>query len=493
MADSKKNSKKKDAEIQRLMPQAEEIEGSVLGAMMMNLEAFGKAYELIDDDCFYKRQNKLVFLAMRSLFNENKPIDPLTVAEKLREMGKMDEVGGAYYLTELTDMVSFPASIIQYAETLREKSILRRLISLAGDIADDCYLAQTNAYNLLDKTQERLFQLSFRRDQRGFQHIEPIISDTFKMIDKFHTKKGIIWGVETGYTKLDALTTGFHQGDFIVLAGRPSMGKTALALNIAAKVAGDGLPVGFFSLEMNAQMIGYRILCAEARVDSYLVRTGRLPQEEWPNLTEMGARLSEIPLYIDESSNLSILELRSRARRLAVEKGVQLIIVDYLQIMQPPPEAENQQQGVATISRQLKSLAKELNIPVIALSQLSRAAVQREGDAVPRLEHLRDSGAIEQDADVVMFIHRPAQLKAGKEEEMDPKELRKTDIIVAKQRNGPTGKVPLVFLREYARFDNPTGHEDEEKPEDKKKKKPSKKTQKKPDDDTGEEKRDEPY
>ena len=471
MAEQNKASKK-EAEHQRLPPQALELEGTVLGSMMLDTSAFGKAIELLDADCFYNRANKLVFLAMCSLNDANQPIDMHSVAEKLKEMGKIDEIGGSYYLTQLTEMVSFPTSVVHYSETLREKALLRKLISISGDIAEDCFLPQTGAYDLLDRAQERLFEVASRRDQRGFQHIEPILSHTFEIIEGFHSRKGLVTGLHTGFDDLDALTSGLQPSEFIVLAGRPSMGKTAFALNVAVKVAGDGNPVGFFSMEMNSQMIGYRVLCSEARVDSHKVRTGRLPDPDWQKLSDIASRLSVTPFHIDDSSNLSILELRARARRLAKDKEVALIVVDYLQIMQPPPQSESQQQAIASISRQLKGLAKELNVPVLVLSQLSRAVETRGGDKRPQLSDLRDSGAIEQDADVVMFIWRPSQYKTGQEDEMDDEDKNKAEIIVAKQRNGPTGKINLVFKREYARFDNvehhPGGEETEGKPAEKK-------------------------
>jgi replicative DNA helicase len=290
--------------------------------------------------------------------------------------------------------------------------------------------------------------------------------ETFEIIEKFHERKGSVTGIATGFDRLDSLTSGLQSGEFIVLAARPSMGKTALALNIARNVAMESkYPVGFFSLEMNAQMVGYRMLCSEARLDSHAVRKGELKDAEWTKLSTVAGALAEIPIYIDDSSNLSILELRARARRLAAEKRVGLIIIDYLQIMQPPPDAESQQQAMATISRQLKGLAKELNVPVMVLSQLSRAVETRGGDKKPQLSDLRDSGAIEQDADVVMFIWRPSQYRVG-DEDIEPEEEHKAEVIVAKQRNGPTGKIPLIFNREYARFDNIT-HIEGEPEEDK--------------------------
>lgn len=462
MAERKKKDEQREPEFQRLPPQAVEVEQNVLGAMMLDTEAFGRAVEILDEHCFYKPAHQMIYSAMRKLFNDTQPIDMLTVAERLKSMGRLEEAGGAYYLTELTEMVSSPASVEYYANLLLEKAILRRLISTSTDIIDESYRPDTRAPELLDKAQERLFELVSRRDRRGFQPIEDIMSDTLETIELYHQRKGEVTGIATGFKDLDSLTSGLQRTEFIVLAARPSMGKTALALNIARNVAVEGgRPVGFFSLEMNAQMLAYRLLCAESRLNSHKLRTGKLKENEWERLGGTAEAISSLPIYIDDSSNLSVLELRSRARRLAAEKGVDengkrrlgLIVIDYLQIMQPPPEADSQQQAIASISRSLKALAKELEVPVLAVSQLSRAVETRGGDKRPQLSDLRDSGAIEQDADVVMFVYRPSQYRVG-QDELDEEELRKAEVIVSKQRNGPTGKIDLIFNREYARFDN---------------------------------------
>lgn len=420
--------------------------------MLIDVSAFGKAAEMLDDACFYKTANRYIFQAMTKLFSENQPIDPVTVSERLKQMGLLEDAGGSYYISELAGMVSSPAGVEYYAQILKEKAVLRSLISSSTEIIDESYRPETKAFDLLDKAQEQLFELASLKHRRGFQELESVMHETFEIIEKYHERKGMVTGVATGYEKLDEKTSGFQKGDFIVLAARPSMGKTALALNIAAKVAGDKTPVGFFSLEMNSQILAYRLLCSEARVDSHKVRTGRLKDADWSILSTIAGSLSGIPLYIDDSSNLTILEVRSRARRLAAEKGLGLLIIDYLQIMQPPPEAESQQQAIASISRQLKGLAKELNIPVLVLSQLSRA-VESRGDKKPQLSDLRDSGAIEQDADIVLFIWRPAQYKPG-DKEISDEERCQAEVIIAKQRNGPTGSIELIFNDEYARFDN---------------------------------------
>lgn len=453
MAEKKKN-QKREPEFDRTPPHSEELEQSVLGAMMMNPTAFGKAVELLDENSFYKPAHKHIFLAMSLLFQQNSPIDMMTVTEQLKAMGMLEEVGGGYYITQLTDMVSSTASVEHYSKILLKKSILRHLISVSGDTIDESYRPDTNADELLDKAQERLFELSSRGKRRGFQPIDDVMHDTFEMLEKFHQRKGAVMGLRTGFEDLDALTSGLQISDLIIIASRPSMGKTAFALNIAYNVAlEEEIPVGFFSLEMNSQMLAYRMLCSASGIDSHRVRTGRLNDPEWHKLGQFADAMTKLPIYIDDNANLSVLEVRARARRLAAEKEVGLIVVDYLQIMQPPPDAESQQQAVAAMSRQLKGLAKELNVPIVVLSQLSRAVEVRGGLKKPQLSDLRDSGAIEQDADVVMFIWRPAMYKIG-EDEIDDEEAHKAEIIVAKQRNGPTGKIDLIFNREFARFDN---------------------------------------
>ena len=455
MAEKKiKDAKAKEPEFQRLPPQAVEVEQAILGAMMLDVEAFGRAVESLDSSSFYRPAHRMIFEAMLALFQDSQPIDVVTVAEKLRNQTLLEDVGGEYYLAELVDGVSSPSNVEYYAGILQDKSILRRLITANTEVIDESYRPQTRAVDLLERAQESLFEIASGRDQQGFRHMEPVIHETFEMLEEFHKRKGLVTGIATGFSKIDELTSGFQKSEFIVLAARPSMGKTALALNMAHHIAAESkLPVAFFSLEMNAQMLAYRILCSHTRLDSHKVRTGRLKDDEWGRLSFAAGELAELPIYIDDSASLSVLELRARARRLALKNELGAIFIDYLQIMAPPPETENQQQAVASISRSLKALAKELNVPVIAMSQLSRAVESRGGDKKPQLSDLRDSGAIEQDADMVLFIWRPAQYKTG-DDDVKPDDEHHAEVIVAKQRNGPTGKVELVFNREYARFDN---------------------------------------
>ena len=453
MAEAKKE-KITDPEIQRLQPHSEELEQIVLGAMMLDEEAFGKAVDWLEEGNFYNSNHRLIFKAMVSLFDKSVAIDPLTAAEELKSMQCLDEVGGAYYLSQLTNMVSSTVSVEHYSQILVKKSILRRLISVSGLTIDDCFRPGADAHDMLDKAQERLFELASRGDRRGFAQLEPIMHDTMGMLEEFHKKKGKLMGLGTGFTEIDDMTSGFQNGDLIIIAARPSMGKTAFALNIGFNAAHrEDVPIGIFSLEMSAQMLGYRMLCSAARIDSNDVRRGRLKSKEWTELAKYADALSKLPIYIDDTASLSVLELRARARRLAVERGVKMLIVDYLQIMEPPAGEKNVVQAVAAQSRALKGLAKELNIPVVVLSQMSRAIMKRD-EKTPQLSDLRDSGAIEQDADVVMFISRPIMEKIGDENEFDEGDRRKAEIYISKQRNGPTGKINLVFNREYARFDN---------------------------------------
>lgn len=453
MAEAKKE-KISDPEIQRLQPHSEELEQIVLGAMMLDEEAFGKAVDWLDGSNFYNSNHKLIFKAMISLFDKGIAIDPLTVAEELKSMQCLDEIGGAYYLSQLPNMVSSTVSVVHYAQILMKKSILRRLISVSGQTIDECFRPDADAHDMLDKAQERLFELALRGDRRGFEHIKPVMHNTMGMLEEFHKKKGKLMGLATGFTEIDDMTSGLQAGDLIIIAARPSMGKTAFALNIGFNVAHqEDAPVGIFSLEMSAQMLGYRMLCSAARIDSNDVRRGRLKPKEWAELAQYADALSKLQFYIDDTASLSVLELRARARRLVLEKNIKLLIVDYLQIMEPPAGEKNVVQAIAAQSRALKTLAKELHIPVIVLSQMSRAIMKRD-EKTPQLSDLRDSGAIEQDADVVMFISRPVMEKIGDEDSMDEPDRRKAEIYISKQRNGPTGKINLVFNREYARFDN---------------------------------------
>jgi len=438
----------------RVPPHADEAEISVLGAMMLDKEAVSKALQHLDHTAFYKDSHQLIFRAMMDLFNDSQPIDQVSVIDRLKRMKQLEKAGGAYYITGLVESTPSSANVEYYAKIVLEKSILRKLIISATDIQSEAYEAKEPAFDILDAAEQRIFALSESRLKAGFKNFSDVLTQTFEHIDSIHQKKFHTTGVPTGIIGLDDLTSGFQNGDLVILAGRPSMGKTALALSIARNSAVEyGVPVGIFSLEMADYQLAMRLLCAEAKVDSHAVRTGKLPQDQWRRLSEKTGRLAKAPIYIDDSPALSMMEIRAKARRLKAEHDVQMIILDYLQLVKGH-RAESRQQEITEISRNLKALAKELSVPVLALSQLSRAVENRAGDHRPQLSDLRESGAIEQDADVVMFIYRPVVYKRRLNEEVTLEDERKAEIIVAKQRNGPTDTVNIVFIDKYARFEN---------------------------------------
>jgi replicative DNA helicase len=439
----------------RVPPQALEAEMAVLGSMMIDNDCIGRIIELLDVTYFYRTNHRYIYNSALQLYERNEPIDLITLSEELKKQKLLEKVGGSYYLTELTETVASSANVEHHARIVLEKYLLRKLIEEAADIAKRCYEAEEEVYDILDRSEQQIFRLSEKRLRKGFQHIKPIMHEAFDSIEKFHERKGTVTGVATGFTKLDELTSGLQPSELIIVAGRPSMGKTAFSLNIARNVAVDTQsPVAFFSLEMSERQLALRLLCAEARVDAHNVRTGRLAENEWQKLSTCVGRLTEAPVYIDDTPGMGILELRAKARRLKKEKDIGLVVVDYLQLMQGPRNIESRQQEISLISRSLKGLSKELDVPVIALSQLSRAVEMRGGERRPMLSDLRESGAIEQDADVVLFIYRPEFYL--KEEEVKMKQLEgKAEVIIGKQRNGPVGTVHLSFVKRWARFENP--------------------------------------
>ena len=438
----------------RLPPQAVEVEQAVVGAILLDGDAIGRVVESLLPHDFYKAAHRRIYEAAVELFERNEPVDIATVAEILQRRNTLDEVGGRVTLIELSESVATSANIEYHARIIREKSILRRLIRTSTDIVSDCYHSTEEVSELLDKAERNIFAISEQQTRQDFILMSDILPHTFDEIEEFHRRGGRITGIATGFNELDTLTAGLHKGDLIIVAGRPSMGKTALALNMAEHVAiREDIPVGIFSLEMSKEQLALRMLCSLARINSHALRTGRLRTDEWPRLSAATGPLSEKKIYIDDSAGLSVLEMRAKARRLKAQRDLGLIVVDYLQMMRGGANMENRQQEISLISRSLKGLAKELNIPVIALSQLSRAPEQRGGDRRPQLADLRESGAIEQDADVVIFIYRPERYDIKKDNEGRSVE-NVAEIIVSKQRNGPTGVVRLTFLKEYVRFDN---------------------------------------
>ena len=443
-----------DISLRKLPPYHEEAEQYVLGACLLSSDAIARTLELLDENDFYKTSHRKIFAAMARLFEADEPIDVLTLAERLRKDNELEEAGGLDYLDFLESLVPTAAAITHHARIVREKRILRDLIETATEIVSHSYDDTEEADTILDRAEQSIFQISERKSKRSFFSIKEVVKSNFDAIEQLFEKPGMVTGVETGFTELDQLTSGFQPSDLIIVAGRPSMGKTSFALDIARFVATRrNLPVGIFSLEMSKEQLGIRLLCSEARVNSVKLRTGYLAQSDWPNLTSAAGRLSEAPIFIDDSADLSTLDLRARARRLMAEHPLSLIVIDYLQLMHGRSTAESRQLEISEISRGIKALAKELNVPVVALSQLSRA-VENRTDKRPLLSDLRESGSIEQDADVVMFIYRDEVYHN------DSPDMGKAEILVRKQRNGPIGDIKLAFLKDFTRFENLSRFED---------------------------------
>jgi len=439
-------------------PQSVDAEQQVLGSILKDPNAISIVLETLNsEEHFYIPRHRLIFRATINLFEKGNPCDITTVADELEKMGQLEKIGGRYYLIELVDGVVSTGHITAHANIILEKSVLRRLINASNDIVKECYDQEDDATDILDKAEQSIFSISESRLRKGFTPLSQLLPRSFEQIENFQDSRGGLVGVQTGFTGLDALTAGLHGGDFIVVAGRPSMGKTALALNIAEYVAVEQkVPVGIFSIEMSESQVALRFLCGRAKVSQHQLRTGRLRDAEWKQLSYASGPLSEAQIFIDDSATLSTLEMRAKARRLKAQYNIGLLIVDYIQMIHGTARAENRQQEMAMISRSLKSLAKELSIPVVVCSQLSRMVELRGGDKRPQLSDLRESGAIEQDADVVMFVYRP-EFYLSHLDDNDPERIRvagKAEIIVAKQRNGPTGLVTLTFLKNFVRFEN---------------------------------------
>ncbi len=446
---------------ERLPPQAVEAEQSVLGSMLLSKEAIGKAVELLDESCFYRVEHQQIFQAIVGLYDANKPVDLITLTQELKKRRKLKEIGGRVYLMGLLESTPTAANLEYYARIVLEKATLRKLADVSTGIVTECYQPQVEADSLLDKAEQQIFNLSESRMRGGFVHIGEILPHTFEAIEEFHKREGFVTGIPSGFKELDSLTSGFQKSDLVIIAGRPSMGKTALSLSIAQYVAiKEKLPVAIFSLEMSKSQLVQRMLCSEARVDSHLLRTGRLPNRDWPRLSIAVGPLSEAPLFIDDTPAIGVLEMRAKARRLKSSQNIGMVILDYLQLMQGPKGAENRQQEISTICRSLKGLAKELDVPVVALSQLSRQVEVRGKEHRPQLSDLRESGAIEQDADLVLFIYRPEVYGILQDRKGNPLQGI-AEIIIGKQRNGPTGSVKLAFIDEYAKFENPAFVEEE--------------------------------
>lgn len=443
-------------------PQSLEAEQAVLGAIMKDSEAINSVLDVFESPMhMYHRRHQTVFSVCIDLYNRSEAIDITTVSEELIKLGQLDQAGGRVYLVDLVESIASTANVASHANIILEKSLLRRMINTSNEIARSCYTLEQPVNELLDRAETDIFEISEMRLKHGFIEFKGLVKQALESIDQMSLEDGGLQGLSTGYPRIDEMTLGMHKGELIIIAGRPSMGKSALALNIAESLATKSKKrVGVFSIEMSKEQLVFRMLCGRAKLNQQKLRSGKLKQEEWPRLTIAGNVLSEAPIYIDDSPTLSPLELRAKARRLKKQHNIDLIIVDYLQLMHSHSRQENRQQEIAMISRSLKALAKEIDIPVIAISQLSRQVEQRGKERIPQLSDLRESGAIEQDADVVMFVYRP-EFYLTREERMEEQgksaeetKLGKAQIIIAKQRNGPTGTIDLVWLGEFARFEN---------------------------------------
>ncbi len=437
----------------RIPPQDVEAEKAVLGAMLLDKHAVSPAIELLQPDYFYSTANEKIFGAILDLYARNVEIDVITLREELRRTAHLENIGGSAYLNELVSSVVSSANVEAHAQIVAEKYMLRSLITTMSQNVQKCFDNREDAFGLIDEIERDIFRVSEARLKKAVVPLQQALVKTMEVLERIHGSKGGVTGVPTGFTDLDAMTGGLQKSDMIIIAARPSVGKTAFALSIARNSAVKyGVPTAIYSLEMSQQQLLIRLLAAEARVDAHALRTGTLPEEKWAYISTRIHKLAPAPIFIDDTPALSILELRARARRLKSEHDIGLIIVDYLQLMQGPAKAESREREISMISRNLKVLAKELDIPVIALSQLRRS-VEERNDKRPILSDLRESGALEQDADVVIFIHRPELY--GIETYPDGESTAGVaEVMISKQRNGPTGEVKLTFIRQYARFED---------------------------------------
>ncbi len=446
-----------DIQSHRLPPQNLEAEMSVLGGVLLENEALNRALEHLTTSDFYREGHRKIFAALLSLADKSEPADLVTLTAELKARGELDDVGGGDYLATLVDYVPTAANIVYYCKLVKEKALARKLIEVSTDIATSGYEGG-DMEEILDRAEKSIFEISENRSRPSFFPVRDILKDTFKAIEKLYERKELITGVPTGYHDLDKMTAGLQPSDLIIVAGRPSMGKTAFALNLieyATSNADNPVPAVIFSLEMSKEQLVQRMLCSLAKVDAGRLRTGHLGESDWPKLTMAAGQLNETELFIDDTPAISVLELRSKARRLKAEHGLGMIVVDYLQLMRGS-NPENRQQEISEISRSLKALAKELSVPVVALSQLNRSLESRT-DKRPMMADLRESGAIEQDADVIMFVYREAvycEDCKSREKTCEKGHEKDAEIIIGKQRNGPIGTVHLTFRGEFTRFEN---------------------------------------
>ena len=433
--------------LEKLPPFNVEAEQAVLGAILLDNNAILKALEVFEPSDFYRPSHQKIFDAMYNLSERGDIIDLLVLRDELERKKELDNVGGSAYLVGLVDVIPTAANIEFHAKIVHEKAIARRLLNASIEIATRCYDEGEEVDSTLEYAEQKIFEISEGQSKQTFTALDEIVKSGFEKIEELSVRKSLVTGVPTGFIELDKMTSGFQPSDLVILAARPAMGKTSFCLNVAQNMGVKAqVPTAIFSLEMSKEQLGIRMLCAESRLDSNNVRIGALEDEDWERLTHASEVLSKAPIYIDDTPAISILEMRAKAKRLKMDKGLGAIIIDYLQLMESRTRRENRQQEITEISRSLKKLAKELDVPVIALSQLSRA-VESRPDKRPQLSDLRESGAIEQDADIVMFIYRPDVYFDDAPEGI-------AEIIIGKQRNGPVGTVELAFIKQHTRFEN---------------------------------------
>ena len=433
--------------VNRTLPQSIEAEQSVIGSMIIDRSAIAQAAEGLDEEDFYRDSHKVLFRSIIDMFKKDMAVDLVTVLEHLKATDTLDRAGGVTYVTEITSSVPTTANLASYIQIVQEKSTLRKLIKASTSIIEESYNKQGEVENVLDSAEKRIFDIAEKRTASDFEPLNQVLERGFIEIERLFNNKGEITGVGSGFIDLDAKTSGFQKGDMVLIAARPSMGKTTFALNIAEHAAlREGKSVVIFSLEMSKEQLAYKLLCSEANVDMLKLRTGALDDKDWENIAKATGPLSKAKIYIDDTAGVSVMEMRSKCRRLKVEYGIDLILIDYLQLMSGS-SSESRQQEVSEISRSIKALAKEMECPVIALSQLSRAPEQR-ADHRPMLSDLRESGSIEQDADLVMFLYRDEYYN----KETEDKNVG--ECIIAKQRNGPVGTVKLAWLGQFSKFGN---------------------------------------
>ncbi len=434
--------------LNKVPPHSLEAEQSVLGAMLLDKDAIAKAIDILVVDDFYREAHRIIFDAVVTLYNRAEPVDLIMVTELLRQKNALESVGGASYISSLANMVPTAANAEYYASIVKDKSIYRALVNAGNQISSMGFESGQDVEQTMDRAQQLIFNISQKGRIKTIDDMNTVLMRTFDRIERLYETKGAVTGVPTGFTEMDRMLSGLQPSELIIIAARPSMGKTALALNIATHVAlNDKKPVLIFSLEMSQDLLAQRMLCAQASVNAQELRRGNLTDSDWPKLSQAIGKASEAPIFIDDTPTISALEIRSRARKLKIEKGLGLIVIDYLQLIQGKGRTESRQQEIAEITRSLKSLARELEVPVLSLAQLSRA-VEATADKKPMLSHLKESGEIEQSADVVAFIYRDEYYN------VDTENKNIAEIIIAKQRNGPTGSFQLYWQKEYTRFRN---------------------------------------